>query len=246
MARKDPIAHLARHARLPDTLEREVRALGRAALGPLRALLFDPAAHGTDDAPPDVPAENAALNAALLLATWPGHEADAILLDAFAASPPDSGVQARVSWALGLRGPAVVEPLLAYAGTERGLAALDALAMRARGPDEPPDPRVAALIVALLAQDPEDGAIQAAAYRDPALVEPLNAAFDALFAPAGELGPRAGVLLELLEAAEACGCTDATRTLRVHARLAVDVRDTSREVDRLRTVETFLDDVRRG
>lgn len=239
MARKDPLLHLPRHAELSDALAREVRALGPAALPALRAMTAAPEAHRDED----TPAWRAARNAARLLADWPGAEVDAILLDAFAAAPVGSTWMGRVEWAVARRGPEVIDALLAFRGADRELEAVFAAVQIARRHERTDLPALTDWIAAIVVEDPGSGAALAKGWRDPALVAPLEARFDVLFAHLGVGEPRE--LLDLLEAADACGSTDRSRALRLRARLEVEVRRQEAELERIRTIDARLAKTRR-
>lgn len=240
MPRKDPLAHLSRHHQLTDALAREVRALGPAALPALRAMVTDPEVRGDRD----TPARRAATNAAEILRGWPGPDASAILLEAFAVAPLGSQVLRRVAWALGRRGPDVVEALVAYRGTERDADALEALVDWGSRVDAR-DPRVTAWIAETIPVDPGRAAWHAAVWKDPSLVAPLEAAFDARFAR-DDIGEGASVLQALLEAAAECGSTDTGRLVRMIAHMQVEVREKEDEVARLRAAVRAVERVSRG
>jgi hypothetical protein len=217
MARKDPLAHLGRHADLPDTLAREVRALGAAAVPRLAEMVH------VEDAASDTPEGRAAWNAATLLARWSGTEAREALRAAFLRARPGTPWHDHVEWAVGKRLDAG-EWLFAYRGTLKSAAALRTLVYRWGEAD----PRVSDWIREVLRDDPEEGAHLARWWDDPSLLTDLEATFDRLEARP-VVAEVANTLIALLEAADARGATDNTRATRLRAKLELEVREAEAE-----------------
>lgn len=173
MARKDPIGHLSRHrGGVPPSLEREILALGAAAVPGLLALLDAPAAI-VPDSERDVAASNA-------LVVLRGVD-DPALLPAVLRILREAPVRTH---ALGIAmllldsraNPALVEELLAIEGEPERLETATTVLAQCKVHDD----RIRARIEAIIRSAPLDGALLASDYGDLALLPALQAAFDTL------------------------------------------------------------------
>lgn len=231
MPRTDPIAHLSRPKLASPALLREVRALGPSALPRLVVLAAAPEEGGDDFAK---------LNAIRVLADWPGDAATAALLEVFAAASPEERVMEAMVLALALRGPDVLEPLLAYRGTERADLALQTLCM-SRSRLAEPDPRVTAWLDERLRAEPARFATHAGVWGDPALLPALHAPIDRILGRLVLDPASMPVLRDLLRAADLCGDRDSWRVKCAVERLEALVADQHAELAQLEATAAARD-----
>ncbi len=221
MARKDPVSHLHRFEIAPERLLDEVRALGPAAVPALRALLDAPGA-----LLPGSAARQAAAHAGPLYGELGGEAAIPRLLEVLVTAPLHSDLESgAVVGLVATEAPrAVIDAILALPDPPADrepqlLVVLASVGLR--------DPAVTQRVRAWLRHAPSEGARLAGRYGDPALLEDVRTAFDAL--PLGnQLDQEQAVTARnLAEALLALGGNDETdaprlRRLRMALELATD------------------------
>ncbi len=181
---------------MPVDLERDLLALGEAAVQPLIDVLLGELGE-------DSGGESwAPMHAVTVLAALKPAAAIEPMLDVLLHCEPDDFLYSKLVSALGEFGSPAVEPTLARwaeASPEARGGLADLLIET-----KVKDPRILALLLELLQEDPELGAMELAGYADEAALPALSAAFDATEVVAG--GPlRNRLIIELAAAIEALG-----------------------------------------